>query len=415
MYVFFIELTNRKYIMGMRLAMKKLLVIGAGFLQAFVIKKARDLGYYVLAVDGNENAVGKEYAHEFAHINIVDKEACLAYAREKAIDGVMTAATDYGVLSAAYVAENMDLPGISMNAAELIKNKYRVRKCLFENKVDDSEQAYEINKNTDLESLKHKLVYPVMVKPCDGSGSRGAARVDSPDELISAAKNAIDSSITRRAEIETFIFGKEYGAESIVINGEATVLSIMQKDMTAPPYYAELGHSIPSGLPFEEKVRDTVKKALKALGVNFGAVNMDMIITEDGKVFIVDIGARMGGNLIGSHIVPLGTGIDYLGALIAAAVGDRADLEVKTAPSAVSTKILALTPGEVVALADFDAIEKEFDVEIVHHLSIGDKITPYRTNLDGCGYIVATAENACEAKKKAEKALLYIDDAISRK
>lgn len=377
--------------------MKRILIIGAGFLQTFVIKKA------------------KEFADEFAHINIVDKEACLSYAKEKNIDGVMTAATDYGVLSAAFVAENLGLPGLSMKAAELIKNKYRVRKRLFENNVDDSSQAFEIGPDTDLEALKNELVYPVMVKPCDGSGSRGAARVDRPSELSCAAKNAISASITHRAEIESFIEGKEYGAESIVIDSEPTVLSVMQKDMTAPPHYAEPGHSIPSGIAFEEKVRSTVKKALKALGVNFGAVNMDMIITEDGKVFIVDIGARMGGNLIGSHIIPLGTGIDYLGALISAAVGDKADLGKKDVPTAVATKILALTPGEVVALPDFDAIEKEFDVKIVHHLSVGDTITPYRTNLDGCGYIVATAQSAEKAKENACLALRVIDQKIIRK
>lgn len=395
--------------------MKKILIIGAGFLQTFVIKKAKELGYYVLAVDGNEIAVGKEFADEFAHINIVDKDACLSYAKEKNINGVITAATDYGVISAAYIGEKLGLPAISMKAAELIKNKYRVRKCLFENKVDDSSQAYEINSDTDLESLRDRLVYPVMVKPCDGSGSRGAARINSPDMLKAAAEFAISASITHRAEIETFIFGKEYGAESIVINGEVTVLAVMQKDMTQPPYYAELGHSIPSGLDFEEKVRETVKKAIKALGVNFGAVNMDMIITDDGKVFIIDIGARMGGNLIGSHIIPLGTGIDYLGALISAAVGDEANLSVKTPPLAVSTKILALSPGEVKALPDFDSIEKDCDVKIVHHMSIGDEITPYRTNLDGCGYIVATAQKTDDAKEKADKALSYVDNTILRK
>ena len=84
--------------------MKKLLVIGAGFLQAFVIKKAKTMGYHVLAVDGNPNAEGLQYADEYACINIVDEEACLNYAAEKKIDGVMTAATDYGVKTASYIA-----------------------------------------------------------------------------------------------------------------------------------------------------------------------------------------------------------------------------------------------------------------------------------------------------------------------
>ncbi|MEE1279516.1 MAG: ATP-grasp domain-containing protein [Oscillospiraceae bacterium] len=396
--------------------MKKLLIIGAGFLQTFVIKKAKEMGYYVLAIDGNPYAVGKEFADEFAHINIVDKEACLCYAKEKGIDGVMTAATDYGVISAAFVAENLGLRGISTETAALIKNKYRVRKCLFQNRINDSEQAFEVDSSTDLKKLKQKLVYPVMVKPCDGSGSRGAARVDTAEELFSAAKNAIAASITGRAEIESFIFGKEYGAESIVIDGMPTVLAVMQKDMTQPPYYAELGHAVPSSLPkeTEEKIKSCVKSAIKALGINFGAVNMDIIATEDGKVSIVDIGARMGGNLIGSHIIPLGTGIDYLGNLIRAAVGDSADLSAKDALP-VATRLLALSPGEVAALPSFEDIEKEYDVKIYHHLNVGDTITPYRTNLDGCGYIVATAQTVAAAKEKAEKALSAVNLGITRK
>jgi hypothetical protein len=73
----------------------------------------------------------------------------------------------------------------------------------------------------------------------------------------------------------------------------------------------------------EKKVKDCVRKSLVALNVNHGSVNMDLLITESGDVHIVDIGARMGGNLIGSHIIPMGTGIDYMGNMIRAAVGDK--------------------------------------------------------------------------------------------
>lgn len=154
--------------------MKRILVIGAGFLQDFVIRKAKSMGYYTLAVDADPDAVGFSHADDHAVINIVDEKACLDYACAQKIDGVLTAATDYGVLTAAYIAREMGLPGLRYETAQLIKNKYRVRKCLFENHVDDTQQAFEVNSGTDFEALKGKLVYPVMVKPCDGSGSRGS-------------------------------------------------------------------------------------------------------------------------------------------------------------------------------------------------------------------------------------------------
>ena len=389
--------------------MKKLLVIGAGFLQDFVIQKAVAMGYETLTVDADPDAVGFQHAHKHAVINIVDEKACLEYAKAEQIDGVVTAATDFSVLSTAYVAQEMGLPGLNYEVAQLIKNKYRVRKCLYEACVDDTEQAYEVNADTDIDSLAKTLTYPVMVKPCDGSGSRGASRVDTPADLNSACTYAMNGSITHRAEIETFIVGQEYGAESLVVDGHIHVLGIMKKWMTKPPYYAELGHAIPSGLPqeIEKKARECVKNAISALGINFGSVNMDMLITMDGKIYIIDIGARMGGNMIGPCVVPYGTGVDYVGAMIQNAIGDPVDLSAKD-HLAVATKLLAFEDGVVRKMPNMTAIENHYGVEIYHHMTEGMKVNEYHTNLDGCGYVVAKGLSVEEAGEKANKALAAI-------
>ena len=393
--------------------MKKVLIIGAGFLQDFVICKAKSMGYEVHTVDADPNAIGFKHADYHAVINIVDEKACLEYAKKNHIDGVLTAATDYGVLTAAYIAKEMGLPGLKYDVAKLIKNKYLVRKCLFDHKVDDTEQAFEVNVNTNLDEISDKLKFPVMVKPCDGSGSRGASRVNSPEELKNACEYAMDGSITHRAEIETFIFGKEYGAESLVVNGEVHVLGVMQKWMTEPPYYAELGHSIPTDLnqEIEKKIINCVTNAIKALGVNFGSINMDMLITSDGKVYIIDIGARMGGNMIGPCIVPYGTGIDYMAAMIQNAVNDPVDFSVKE-KCAVATKLLAFDSHIVKKIPNMNEIEKKFDVEIYHHLKEGMKVNEYHTNLDGCGYIVAKADTKENAVLKAENTLAYLKEEL---
>ena len=215
-----------------------------------------------MAVDGNPLAIGFSSADKYKVIDITNKEKCLEYAVEEKIDGVLTAATDYGVLTAAYIAEKMNIPGIPYYVAQLIKNKYLVRKCLYENSVDDTEKCYEIKSKESIEEIKNELPYPVIVKPCDGSGSRGTSRVDDAKDLERACIYAMESSLTHKAEIEPFIFGKEYGAESIVVDGEVHVLSIMKKWMTEPPYYAELGHAIPSDLSteIENKAKSCVKK-----------------------------------------------------------------------------------------------------------------------------------------------------------
>lgn len=395
---------------------KKLLMLGGGFLQCFVIKKAKQLGYEVHVLDANPQAEGFKYADAYAVINIVDEEACLAYARIENVDGVLTAATDYSVLAMSHIASELHLPGINYQSAKLIKNKAEVRRCLFDAQADDTGYSYEISSSQEALSVLPEVKFPVMVKPCDGSGSRGASRVDNPDEFVTACEYAMQGSITHRAVAEPFVVGREYGVESFVNQGEIHILAVMQKDMTMPPYYAELGHAIPSGLSveMEAKVKECVRRALIALGVNHGSVNMDLLIDSDGGVHIVDIGARMGGNLIGSHIIPLGTGIDYMANMIKAAMSDEVDFTPQTESAPVATKLLALTPGVVASLPNFDNIATTYKVTIEHHLHQGDTITPYRTNLDGCGYVVATGRDVYEAIDTARMVREIIDCTIIR-
>lgn len=396
--------------------MKKLLMLGGGFLQNFVIKKAREMGYYVYCLDADPKAVGFESANESAVINIIDLEACLNYAMEKKVDGVLTAATDFSVLTMSYIAQKMGLPGINYASAQLIKNKAKVRKCLFDAHADDTGYSYEITSLEEAREMLPKIKFPIMMKPVDGSGSRGASKVERPENFKKACEFAISGSISHRAVAEPFVVGKEYGVESFVDNGDIHVLAVMQKDMTLPPFYAELGHAIPSGLPVEveDRIKECVRKALVAMGVNHGSVNMDILVSEDYSVHIVDVGARMGGNLIGSHIILSGTGIDYMGNMIKAAVGDKTDWNPISNPEPVATKLLALHPGIVKGLPNFNKLENEYGVKIEHHLHIGDTITPYRTNLDGCGYVVATGENVEDAISLAAKVKDEINTSIVR-
>jgi biotin carboxylase len=394
--------------------MKRLLIIGAGFLQAFVIKKASEMGYLTCTIDRNPKAEGFSHADEYDVIDVVDQKACLEYALSKKIDGVMTAATDFGVLSASYVAQHMHLPGLDYEVAVVIKNKAVVRQKLFENKVDDISQYYEISGTNQLHKYLQQIRFPVIVKPCDGSGSKAVQRADSAHDLQKACSEAIVASLAGKALVEDFICGREYGVESFVHNGKPYVLGVMAKHMTSPPDYAELGHFLPCQLPTEKKIRAVVCSALKKLGINFGAVNMDILVTPEGRITIIDVGARMGGNLIGSHIIPFGTGIDYMANLIRATVGDSVNLKPTVPKTCVATRLLALRPGRVIGLPDFGSIMKQCRVNIYHHLNVGDIIREYHNNLDGCGYVVAVSDDVEDANGRAEHAKQLIDSEIVR-
>ena len=125
---------------------------------------------------------------------------------------------------------------------------------------------------------------------------------------------------------------------------------------------------------------------------------MDMIITSEGKVHIIDIGARMGGNMIGPCIIPYGTGIDYMGIMIKNAVGDKVEWDINS-HEAVASKLLAFKGGVIKKLPDFSKLIESYGVEIYHHMSIGDKVNEYHTNLDGCGYIISKGKNCGRGRK----------------
>lgn len=394
--------------------MKRILILGAGFLQSFVIKRARQLGYYVIAIDKNQTSPGFKEANESAVIDIIDQEACLSFAKKKQIDGVITAATDYGVLSTAYIAKEMHLPGLDYEVAKNIKNKYLIHKQLSNEMEPSMTQYYEVDSLECLEGLRERLHYPVMVKPCDGSGSRAIRKVENFEEMVRACKEAMECSIQKKALVEEFIEGREYGADIFVYQGEIYMIGVLKKKMTNPPIYAELGHSFPSGLEDLEETVVTIKKAIKVLGINFGAVNIDFIVTERGEVCIIDMGARLGGNLISSHILPLGTGQDYVGMAIKSAVGDPVEIMEGRAERAVATRILALTPGRIVKIPDIASMEQQFGVTILHTMKVGDSIRQYHTNLDGCGYVLAVAGNVREARRNATMAKQYLDAHLIR-
>lgn len=397
--------------MGEGERMKKILIVGAGFLQVPLIKKAKECGLYTIAIDGDQNAPGFFYADEWKCIDITDETQCLEYAKEKDINGVITAATDYGILTVARIAETMNLPGISYEIAKTVKNKYLIRKKISQN---HEVQFFELDTEEKVLHLRDQIHYPVIVKPCDGSGSKGVTKVENGEGLLGAFQEAFHFSKSKKVLVEDFFVGKEYGADIFVHDGMIEVMALLGKYITPAPDYAELGHYYPSGLENEREIKEKLKKAVKSLGITHGAVNMDYLVNGD-DIFIVDLGARMGGNIIYSHIIPEATGRDYAKEMIMQAVGESIDQHPLHEKRAVATRLLALTPGVIEKLPDFSHIEAKYGVQIFHHLKTGDTIQKYHTNLDGEGYILATDEVLEYAEKKAEDALREIDDSILRR
>jgi len=386
---------------------KKILIFRA---VKVVIEKAKELGYITVVIDKDNELGGKELADYYKCISFEDLDGCLAYAKEMQIDGVVSA-SEFSVITAGYIATNMNLPGISYETAMLCKNKYEMCKVLEEKNVNAIPQFFKVMNVDELESIKEKLKFPVIVKPNEGIGSEGVTKAENVEELrdktIFAQENAPTQNNTTL--IQTFISGQEYGVESFVYDGTVYVLGIMKKLMTPPPYYSELGHCSPSGLDeqLENRVKELVTNTIKALGINIGPVNIDLIITKNNELYIIDIGARIGGNSIASHIIPATSGIDHIANTIKVAMDEPVVIgSIKN--TAVASIILTLTPGRVKSLPDFTKYYDESTVSIACKLKEDDEILEYKTCANVYGNIILRGSNLDNLIEKA----LYLKERI---
>ena len=300
--------------------MKKLAIIGASYLQLPLVKKAKDMGLYTLCFAWAEGAVCKDEADEFYPISIVEKEQILSICREKQIDGICTIASDVAAPTVAYVAENMGFVGNSYDVAMRANNKYLMRQAFSAAGIPYPSYR-KVTSYEQLDSVS--LRFPVIVKPTDRSGSLGISKVEQIDDLQTAVETALASSFKHEAIVEEFIEGREISVEFISYQGIHYPLQITDKVTTGAPHFVELEHHQPADLSAEqyEEIYDLTKRALNALGVTNGASHSEYKITKEGKVYVMEIGARMGGDFIGSDLVRLSTGYDFLKGVVDVALG----------------------------------------------------------------------------------------------
>ena len=300
---------------------KKLAIIGASYLQQPLVEKAKEMGLYTICFAWEDGAVCKDLCDKFHPISIVDKDAILKVCREEKIDAVTTIASDVAVLTVSYVAEQMGLIGNPDKYSQTATNKYLMRQCFMENDVPSPKFCLT---DGEVPMVINTFRFPVIVKPTDRSGSRGVEKVEKEGDLKEAITRACKESFQKKAVIEEFVEGREISVESISFEGKHYVLQITDKVTTEAPFFVELEHHQPSSLPedIKSRVKAIVLNALTALHIKYGASHAELKITEDGDIRVIEIGARMGGDFIGSDLVKLSTGYDFLKGVIDVAFGE---------------------------------------------------------------------------------------------
>ncbi len=316
--------------------MRKLAIIGASYLQMPLIVRAKEMGLETHVFSWGLKEVGQEAADYFYAISITEKESILKKCLELGIDGVCSIASDLAVITVNYVASHMGLYGNSMESTYKSTNKYLMR-LAFGLRGDPSPKSIKVNANTKLEMLD--LCYPVIVKPTDRSGSRGVCKLENEEGIVQAVERAISESFEKYALIEEYVEGKEYSVECISFEGKHRFLALTEKFTTGQPYYIEKAHVEPANVTEEtiDSIKSIIFRALDTLEIKNGASHSEIKITNGGEIKIIEIGARMGGDCIGSDLVRYSTGVDYTQAVIEVALGKKPKLERISEPMAVKS------------------------------------------------------------------------------
>jgi biotin carboxylase len=387
-------------------AMKTLMIVGAGKLQIPAYAAARRLGLKTIAIDANPRAPGMALADTSFAIDTRDAASAIKVAHDLRIDGVVTLCTDFPVRTVAAVAEALKLPGMSLENAIKVTNKVMMREAF----VKYLSPSPKFRTAVSLEEARLSVVeigLPSVFKPVVSSGSRGVIKVEKHEMVDIAFHYSMKSNGSEKEVIvEEFVDGPEVSVETISWDGIHHIIAITDKITTGDPYWVELGHSQPSGLPKASKmaIAECAESGLDALGISNSPAHVEIKMGSEGPK-LIEIGARLGGDYITTELVPRSTGIDMVTCAIQMALGIEPEIRA-TKNAAASIRYFAAIPGKIIAI---DGIEEARRSRGVVRIEIekepGDTIGDLRSSVDRFGYIICEGETRKEVQDDIEAAM----------
>ena len=381
---------------------KRILVLGAGAYQRRVFDALAAAGFYVLAVDRNDEAGKAVRVDEFCPLDLSDGPAVLAWCRERRVDGVM-ALNELGVRTAAFVAEALNLPGPTTETARLATDKGFMRDRWAACNIPQPRYRV-IATRLELDDAVAELGLPCVLKPTESGGGRGVSVLRQADDLEWAYAFAEPFVKNGRFIVEQFLDGTELTVETLSIHGETTVLAMSDKFKpelrtrvaTSLNYPAALSHEI------GEQVRQVVRRAVQALGIHLGMAHTEVIVTPDGPR-LVETGARGGGGHIFHTLIQAVSGINAPVVTAQVLTGDDVVLPPLQQRGGVYRFLTAPNAGVLRAVRNLEqalSLDGVLDVGVTKKL--GDRVGQLNNSLDRPGFVVTSGRDRAEAMAVAD-------------
>lgn len=377
--------------------MKKILLLGGSAQQIIAIKTAKKHGFYTVLCDFLPDNPGQHEADKFYLVSTTDKEAVLEVATKENVDGILAYASDPAAPTAAYVAEKLGLPTNPYKSVETLCNKDKFRAFLKENGFNApvSKGYSDSDVDTSLFSL------PVIVKPVDSSGSKGATVLRDWSNLQKACDFAFSYSRSHRIIVEEYIEKKHkylIGGDIFVYDGKVILWGLLNchRDINVNPL-VPVGKSYPLLLDEQDKaeVQKTLQNMINRLGICFGSVNVELVVDKFGKVWPIDVGPRAGGNMI-PDLLGLIFGVDVVEMAVLTAMGETIENKVHKGIPYYATHNLHTNKNGVYKTIKFS---KELEKRIIKkylYKNTGDKIEYFDNAAKALGIIFMKFDNKLE-------------------
>lgn len=283
--------------------MKKILLLGGSAQQVIAIETAKKLGYYTILCDYLTDNPGQNVADKFFLESTTDKEKILQIAESEKIDGIVAYASDPAAPTAAFVAEKLGLPTNPYSSVNILCNKDKFREFLKNNGFNTPLAKGFTDKESAIQSID-RFNFPVIIKPVDSSGSKGATVLKDKIGFEKAVDFAFSFSRGGRIVIEEFI-EKDHpyliGGDLFISDGKIIMWGLMNchRDSRVNPL-VPVGKSYPPTISDEylNAIKSTLQIMIDKLQIKSGAMNVELVVDSRGRVFPIDVGPRNGGNMI---------------------------------------------------------------------------------------------------------------------
>ena len=386
---------------------KSVLIFGVGPLQESIIARAKKMGLYTVGIDPCEDATCRECVDAFEVVPGQDYEGHCAVIEKYSIDAIVTAATDKPLVMMARLAEKYGFPFYSVETAQWSTDKFQMKER-FELGGVPHAQGRTISKVEDADGL----VFPVIVKPRDNSGSRGVKLCRNKEELKVSINEALENSKLDSVLVEVFIEGPEYSIEGLHHDGKSEVIQFTEKKTTEFPYNVELGHIQPANISEENqrKIRETVSKIGKALNFVNCPSHTELKINECG-IFVIETSPRLGGDYITSTLTPLSTGVNLEDELLKISLGETINPRPETVQYS-GVRFFSFEEDSVIKHVPNSEFVKTWPhvVDFSFNLKEGDKVNRITSSLNRYGHLTLTAGNRDAIEEAFDKYEKVISD-----